>query len=198
MYGEPVFATISPSSRHSGLVLRFSRVRAIDPFLGHEDMPLEEAQNIGSSVYSNVEEEAEILVDLPDYDARKYWRACRGQRCLRLPRRRQPSTSRAGSTRVPRATCRLRTADGPCGIPWQLAGLANRRRDRRRQRFSAALASRALPSEGRSDAAAKRWLQCESPSPEGSEATAACSRAHPSGRCKRCQTSCHARALRPL
>jgi|NorSeaMetagenome_1021524.scaffolds.fasta_scaffold17796_2 hypothetical protein len=47
-YGEPVFVTISPSSRHSGLVMRLSRVRANDPLLQHEEMLLGEAQKLGS------------------------------------------------------------------------------------------------------------------------------------------------------
>lgn len=66
---------ISPSSRHPGLVMRLSRVRANDPLLGHEDMPRDEAQQIGSVSYPNLESEDELLVDLPDYEARKCWRA---------------------------------------------------------------------------------------------------------------------------
>ena len=49
VYGEPIFVTISPSSRHSGLVMRLSRVRANDPLLWHEDVQLAEAQTLGSA-----------------------------------------------------------------------------------------------------------------------------------------------------
>ena len=38
-------------------------------------MPLDEAQRVGSSAYPNLEQEDDVLVDLPDYDARKCWRA---------------------------------------------------------------------------------------------------------------------------
>ena len=48
VYGEPLFITVSPSSRHSGLVLRLSRVRVNDPTLRLEDMALEEARQLGS------------------------------------------------------------------------------------------------------------------------------------------------------
>ena len=49
VYGEALFITVSPSSRHSGLLLRLSRVRQNDPTLGFEDMQLGEAQRLGSS-----------------------------------------------------------------------------------------------------------------------------------------------------
>lgn len=71
VYGEPVFVTISPIRRLSGLVMRRSRVRGNDPLLGHEDMPLEDAQNIGSSSSPTLQEEGDILIDLYDYEARK-------------------------------------------------------------------------------------------------------------------------------
>ena len=35
-YGDPLFITISPSSRHSGLCIRFSRYRNCDPAIVHE------------------------------------------------------------------------------------------------------------------------------------------------------------------
>ena len=44
VYGEPLFVTVSPSSRHSGLVLRLYRVRPNDPTLRLEDMALGDAQ----------------------------------------------------------------------------------------------------------------------------------------------------------
>ena len=55
--------------------MRLSRVRANDPLLGHEDMPLDEAQKLGSSSYPNIEAQDDVLIDLPDYEARKCWRA---------------------------------------------------------------------------------------------------------------------------
>ena len=54
-YGEPLFVTISPSSRHSGLVMRLSRVRAKDPLLQNEEMLLAEAQRLGSPSYPLLE-----------------------------------------------------------------------------------------------------------------------------------------------
>ena len=51
VYGEPLFVTVSQSSRHSGLVLRLSRVRPEDPTLRSEDMSLGEAQCLGSADY---------------------------------------------------------------------------------------------------------------------------------------------------
>ena len=74
VYGETMFVIISPSSRHSGLAMRLSQLRAHDPLLGHEDMPLKEAEEIGSASYSLVAMEEDVLVDLPGYDARKCWR----------------------------------------------------------------------------------------------------------------------------
>ena len=71
VYGEPNFVTISPSSRHCGLVMRLSRVRANDPLLGHEDMLIEASQRIGSASYPVLELDEDVHVDLPDYDAQK-------------------------------------------------------------------------------------------------------------------------------
>ena len=53
-YGEPLFVTISPSSRHSGLVMRLSRVRQNDPTLEVEDMELGRAQRLGSACYPSI------------------------------------------------------------------------------------------------------------------------------------------------
>ena len=66
---------ISPSRRRSGLVMRLSRVRANYPLLGHADMPFEEAQRIGGASCPLLEMEEDVLVDLPEYDAPKCWRA---------------------------------------------------------------------------------------------------------------------------
>ena len=76
IYGEPLFVTVSPSSRHSGLVLRLSRVRPNDPTLRLEDLALEKAQRLGSKTYPSVFQSQDTsLVDLPEYDVRQRWQA---------------------------------------------------------------------------------------------------------------------------
>ena len=75
VYGEPVFVTISPSSRHSGLVMRLPSVRANGPLLQHEEMLLADAQKLGSGWYPILEVGGDMLVDMPDYEARRHWRA---------------------------------------------------------------------------------------------------------------------------
>ena len=76
VYGEPLFVTVSPSSRHSGLVLRLSRVRPEDPTLRSEDMSLGDAQRLGSADYPSLHAcDDTSLIDLPDYDVRQKWQA---------------------------------------------------------------------------------------------------------------------------
>ena len=76
VYGDGVFITISPSERHSGLVLRLLRKRANDPWLKYgdadlkqtmrklarEDEPLLEAQRLGREC---------AAVELPEYKLRR-------------------------------------------------------------------------------------------------------------------------------
>ena len=76
IYGEPLFVTVSPSSRHSGLVLRLSRVRPNNTTLRLEDMALGDAQRLGSSTYPSIfQSQQTSLVDLPEYDVRQRWQA---------------------------------------------------------------------------------------------------------------------------
>ena len=75
-HGEPLFVTISPSARHSGSVLRLSRVRPNDPCLRAEDIALGEAQRLGSVDYPSLHQGKDTsLIDLPDYDVRQTWQA---------------------------------------------------------------------------------------------------------------------------
>ena len=75
-YGEPLFLTVSPSGRHSGLLCRLSRVRPNDPTLRMEDMALAEAQRLGSSDYpSLLQDEDTVLLDLPEFAVRQRWQA---------------------------------------------------------------------------------------------------------------------------
>merc|ERR1712185_111415 len=73
-YGLPVFVTLTPSERHSGLMIRLTRYRRNDPaitvaspefapWIGHDAPSIEthEAGNAGESV----------TLDLPEYDLRR-------------------------------------------------------------------------------------------------------------------------------
>ena len=74
VYGLPVFMTITPSERHSGLIIRLSRYRRNDPgtvscypefapWIGWDQPSLQEAER-GCSRES-------VEVALPEYDLRK-------------------------------------------------------------------------------------------------------------------------------
>ena len=73
-YGPPLFWTISPSVRHSGLCLRLSRFRRNDPYVtlkeskGHIFQPW-----IGKEAPSLMQQkdEEDVIIDLPAYDVRK-------------------------------------------------------------------------------------------------------------------------------
>ena len=75
-YGEPLFVTVSPSSRHSGLLLRLSRVRPNDPTLRLDDLELGEAQRLGSKDYPSLYQSVDTaLLDIPEYAVRQRWQA---------------------------------------------------------------------------------------------------------------------------
>ena len=74
-YGVPVFMTLTPSERHSGLAIRLYRGRASDPafrsaakdmrpWIGSQHPSLRPADSV-----HDAEEVAEV--DLPDYDTRR-------------------------------------------------------------------------------------------------------------------------------
>jgi hypothetical protein len=78
VYGCPIFMTVTPSERHSGLAIRLSRYRRTDPgitssaqdflpWIGH-NRPSLMAASRGLQKQPDEEEE---LVDLPDYDLRR-------------------------------------------------------------------------------------------------------------------------------
>jgi len=78
VYGCPIFMTVTPSERHSGLAIRLSRYRRTDPgitssaqdflpWIGH-NRPSLMAASRGPQKQPDEEEE---LVDLPDYDLRR-------------------------------------------------------------------------------------------------------------------------------
>ena len=90
VYGDCLFATISPNEQHSALVLRLSRFRRNDPFVKYGDRtraqvatreyPPLEALDAGESATdsTNVDtsREPDVTIDLPEYDLR---RACTAQ-----------------------------------------------------------------------------------------------------------------------
>ena len=66
-YGLPLFLTFTPSERHSGLAVRFSRYRVGDPGIQHAAP--EFAPWIGHSTPSlQVDNDEDCSIDLPDYD----------------------------------------------------------------------------------------------------------------------------------
>ncbi len=73
-FGDPMFITVSPSSRHSGLCVRFSRYRSCDPAILHErpGRPGVKPWHASDrpSIWGN-EVGTESILDLPDYDVRK-------------------------------------------------------------------------------------------------------------------------------
>ena len=70
VYGNPVFMTVTPSERHSGLLLRLSRHRQKDPALKSlpEALQLFASANM-PSLYGQAEDD--VTVDLPEYDHRR-------------------------------------------------------------------------------------------------------------------------------
>jgi len=73
-FGDPLFITISPSARHSGMCIRLSRYRDCDPSLFYDSddrpglRPWHEVQrpNIWGSNADNT-----VVIDVPEYDIRK-------------------------------------------------------------------------------------------------------------------------------
>ena len=70
VYGNPIFMTVTPSERHSGLLLRLSRHRRNDPALASlpEQLRAYAAENV-PSLYGEAEDD--IVLDLPEYDHRR-------------------------------------------------------------------------------------------------------------------------------
>ena len=73
-YGVPLFWTISPSARHSGLCILLSRFRKDDFYVTHPNSKGYGFRKwIGENTPSLVQtkDENEVIVELPDYDIRK-------------------------------------------------------------------------------------------------------------------------------
>ena len=71
VYGLPVFMTVTPSERHSGWAIRFSRYRKSDPGVrvGSPEFTPYAGYNV-PSLYGSLESE-EADIDLPEYDLRR-------------------------------------------------------------------------------------------------------------------------------
>ena len=70
VYGNPVFMTVTPSERHSGLLLRLSRHRRNDPALN--SLPEELRSYVAADIpFLYGEEEDDVVLDLPEYDHRR-------------------------------------------------------------------------------------------------------------------------------
>ena len=73
-YGMPLFWTISPSSKHSGLCVRLSRYMKSDPYVTTQNSKgYAFRQWLGENVPSlqQRKNEEDVIIDLPDYDLRK-------------------------------------------------------------------------------------------------------------------------------
>ena len=68
VYGCPVFMTVTPSERHSGLCVRLMRYREGDPGL-KPDHGTSFRPWIGSDVPSLCAPEGQVEVDLPEYES---------------------------------------------------------------------------------------------------------------------------------
>ena len=73
VYGVPVFMTVTPSERHSGLCVRLFRYRRNDPAIAHAGQAF--MKYIGAntpSIYFNHDDGWEnVETDLPEYDVRR-------------------------------------------------------------------------------------------------------------------------------
>ena len=73
VYGCPVFMTVTPSERHSGLAIRLSRYRRKDPAItssAQEFVPWI-GYNEPSLASTDATEEEDVEIDLPEYDLRR-------------------------------------------------------------------------------------------------------------------------------
>ena len=73
VYGLPVFITVTPSEKHSGLSVRLFRYRRNDPGIAHAGEAFKQyiGANTPSIYFGNSNEWEDESVDLPEYDVRR-------------------------------------------------------------------------------------------------------------------------------
>ena len=73
-FGDPLFLTISPSSRHSGMCIRLSRYRRNDPAMLHDKNPSISVPRWAGAEQPKIwrqESKAHVTIDIPDYTLRR-------------------------------------------------------------------------------------------------------------------------------
>ena len=68
VYGVPIFLTVTPSERHSGLTVHLTRYRLSDPGIR---IASPELQPLAGHVYPSVLESESAQIELPEYDLRR-------------------------------------------------------------------------------------------------------------------------------
>ncbi len=71
VYGDILFLTVSPSERHSGLVLRLSRCRRNDPMLEADSTMKDIRRNICGQNMPSISRKDAMTIELPEYAARR-------------------------------------------------------------------------------------------------------------------------------